>query len=113
MLITVAVVIVLYAYVHLSHITKIKVAPGEVLAQGNIKRDLCIVVMVAQVQVFIHVIFNNKGLVAVQTAPPTVRVQQGGERMQVELTEGCEKALVETQFIQEDLRERKGVEYHE
>lgn len=63
--------------------------------------------MVAQVQVFVHVIFNNKGLVAVQTAPPTVRVQQGGEWVQVVLTEGRDEALVKAQFIQEDLGERE------
>lgn len=63
--------------------------------------------MVAQVQVFIHVVFNNKGLVAVQTAPPTVRVQQRGERTQVVFPEGRDKAIVKAQFIQEDLEERE------
>lgn len=100
----VAVIIVLQ---YLSHITKVKVALGEVLAQRNIEGDLCVVIVVAQVQVFIHVIFDHKGLVAIQTAPPTVRVEQGGERMQVLLSKRCDEALVEAQFIQEDLQRER------
>lgn len=88
---------------NLSHITKIKVALGEVLADGNIKRDLCVVIMVAQLQVFIHVIFDHKGLVAVQTTAPTVGVQQRGERKQILLTERCDESLVKAELIQEDL----------
>lgn len=62
--------------------------------------------MVAQVQVFIHVVFNNKGLVAVQTASTAVWVQHGGEGTQVALTEGRDEALVKAQFIQEDLEQQ-------
>lgn len=102
---------VLHPYVYLSHVTKIKVSLCEVLAQGNIQGDLCIVVMVAQVQVFGHVIFNDKGFVAVQTASSAVWEQKGGERLQVELTQGCDEALVKTQFIEEDLEEKID-EYH-
>lgn len=88
---------------HLFHISKIKVSLCEVLAQRNVQGDLCVVVVVAQVQVFIHVVFNDKGLVAVQTASAAVRVQHGRERTQVALAEGRDEALVEAQFVQEDL----------
>lgn len=91
---------------HLFHVTKVKVPLGEVLSQGHVEGDLCVVVVVAQVQVFVHVIFNDEGLVAVQTAPPAVRVQQGGERTQVLLAEGCDEALVEAQLVQEDLEQK-------
>lgn len=91
---------------HLFHVTKVKVPLGEVLSQGHVERDLRVVVVVAQVQVFVHVIFNDEGLVAVQTAPPAVRVQQGGERTQVLLAEGHDEALVEAQLVQEDLEQK-------
>lgn len=92
---------------HLFHVSKVKVSLREVLAQRNVQGDLCVVVVVAQVQVFIHVVFNDKGLVAVQTASAAVRVQHGRERTQVALAEGRDEALVEAQFVQEDLDQRE------
>jgi len=92
-------------YIHLSHIPKIKVSLCEVLSEGNVQRDLCVVVVVAQVPVFVHVVFHHEGLVAVQAAPPTVGVEQGGEWLQVTLAERRDEALVEAQFIQQDLED--------
>lgn len=92
---------------YLSHVSKVEVSLGEVLPQGDVQGDLSVVVVVAQVQVLVHVVFDHEGLVAVQTAPPAVWEQQGGEGMEVLLTERSEKTLVEAQLIQEDLDRRR------
>lgn len=88
---------------NLFHVSKIKVSLGELLPDGDVQGDLCVVVVVAQVHVFIHVIFNNKGLVAVQVVTSTVWVKQRGEGAQVPFTEGCDEAVVEAQLVQENL----------
>lgn len=62
--------------------------------------------MIAQVQVFIHVIFDHKGLVAVQTTPPTVWVKQRGEWKQILLSERCDEGLIKAKLIQENLMQR-------
>lgn len=85
------------------HVTKVEVSPCEVLPQRDIERDLGIVIVIAQVQVFPQVVLHHKGLVAVQTAPPAVWVEQRRDWTEVTLAEGRDQALVEPQFIEQDL----------
>lgn len=92
---------------HLSHITKINVSISEVLAHGNVYCDLCVVVVIAEVQIFIYVIFHHKGFVAVQAASTTVWVEQRGDRAEVLLTQGGDEPLIKAKFIQEDLVSEK------
>lgn len=50
---------------HLSHVTKVEVPFSELFPQRHVESDLCVVVMVAEVQVFMNVVFHHEGLVAV------------------------------------------------
>lgn len=60
---------------NLSHVSKVESSLGEGLSQAHVEGDLGVVVVVAQVQVLLHVVLDHKGFVAVQIAPPTVWVQ--------------------------------------
>lgn len=82
------------------HVTKVEVSPREVLPQRDVERDLGVVIVIAQVQVFPHVVLHHEGLVAVQTAPAAVWVEQRRDWTEVELTEGRDQALVESQFVE-------------
>lgn len=90
--------------------SKIEVSIGEILPNGDIERDLGIVVVVAQVQIFIHVILDHKGLVAIQTASATVWVKHRGHGLQVMFTERRDEALVKAQLVQEDLEPKRWME---
>lgn len=60
---------------NLFYSSKIKVSICEILPNGDVEGDLSVVIVVAQVHIFIHVIFDHKGLVAIQTAPATIWVK--------------------------------------
>lgn len=94
---------------NLFYSSKVEVSIREFLPNGDIESDLSIVIVVAQVQIFIHVILDHKGLVAIQTAAATVRVKHRGHGVQVMFTERRDEALVKAQFVQEDLRTEVGL----
>lgn len=61
---------------NLSHVSKVESPLGKGLPQAHVQGDLGVVVVVAEVQVLLHVVLDHKGFVAVQTASPTVWVQR-------------------------------------
>lgn len=89
--------------VHLSHVPEVQVSVSEVFPERDVQRDLGVVVVVAEVQVFVQCVFHSEGLVAVQPFPSAIRVQQRAERLQVQLSERSNQTLVEPQLVQEDL----------
>lgn len=94
---------------NLFYSSKVEVSIREFLPNGDIESDLSIVIVVAQVQIFIHVILDHKGLVTIQTAAATVWVKHRGHGVQVMFTERRDEALVKAQFVQEDLEAKRGM----
>lgn len=94
---------------NLFYSSKVEASIREILPNGDVESDLGVVIVVAQLQIFIHVILDNKGLVAIQTAAATVWVKHRGHGAQVMFTERRDEALVKAQFVQEHLEPKRGM----
>mmetsp|Transcript_5356 Transcript_5356/g.33572 ORF Transcript_5356/g.33572 Transcript_5356/m.33572 type:complete len:724 (-) Transcript_5356:552-2723(-) len=74
----------------------------EIPTNADVERHFCIVVVVGELSVFVHLVLHDKGSVMIQAFTRRVREQHTRHGQQVLLEKRIQQSWIESQFFQQD-----------